>query len=281
MAGIWPFTRQKESIKTDSLNDYIKSLLDEKQKLQDKVSELEAKLSSMIKTEVLVSMVVESIKHYINKQPRTTYSKDNREAELEKENKQLKAQVKRLKNSNKTLTAGIDQDSQFKQIDDIRDRISQFLKDEDSMFISEVREPLEDNDYYDEMLPLDNIKDDVINDIAKIITSGKEEDILQGLNNTIKRMVNNSKYSKFVRRSIGMNNKTKDIMQDLIDSLSVLDESITDEIVKLKLENKELKNKILLVVDTDSEKTISQLQQEIAGLKIENEALRYKGGKNI
>ena len=280
MAGIWPFTRQKENIKTDSLNDYIKSLLDEKQKLQDEVSELEAKLSNMIKTEVLVSMVVESIKHYINKQPRTTYSKDNREAELEKENKQLKSQVRRLKNSNKTLTAGIDKDSQFKQIDDIRDRISQFLKDEDSMFISEVREPLEDNNYYDDMLPLDSIEDDTINDIAKMITSKTEEEVLQGLNSVIKRMVNNSKYSKFVRRSIGMNNKTKDIMQDLRDILCNLDENMTDELVKLKLENKELKNKILLLVDQDSERTISKLQQEISGLRIENEALRYKVGDN-
>ena len=280
MAGIWPFTRQKENIKTDSLNDYIKSLLDEKQKLQDEVSELEAKLSNMIKTEVLVSMVVESIKHYINKQPRTTYSKDNREAELEKENKQLKSQVRRLKNSNKTLTAGIDKDSQFKQIDDIRDRISQFLKDEDSMFISEVREPLEDNNYYDDMLPLDSIEDDTINDIAKMITSKTEEEVLQGLNSVIKRMVNNSKYSKFVRRSIGMNNKTKDIMQDLRDILCNLDENMTDELVKLKLENKELKNKILLLVDQDSERTISKLQQEISGLRIENESLRYKVGDN-
>lgn len=280
MAGIWPFTRQKESVKTDSLNDYIKSLLDEKQELQDKVSELEAKLNDMSKTEVLVAMIVESIRHYIDKQSKSC-NKNDREIELEKENKQLKAQVKRLKNSNKTLTAGLDQDSQFKQIDDIRDRISQFLKDEDSMFISEVREPLESANYYDDILPLDNIEDDVIGDVAKMIISSTEEDVLQGLNSVIRRMVNNSKYSKFVRRSIGMNNKTKDIMQDLIDSLSVLDESITDEIVKLKLENKELKNKIILVVDSDTEKTISKLQQEVAGLRVENEALRYKGGNNI
>lgn len=280
MAGIWPFTRQKESVKTDSLNDYIKSLLDEKQELQDKVSELEAKLNNMSKTELLVSMIVESIRHYIDKQSKSC-DKGNREIELEKENKQLKAQVKRLKNSNKTLTAGLDQDSQFKQIDDIRDRILQFLKDEDSMFISEVREPLEDANYYDDILPLDNIEDDVIGDVTKMIISSTEEDVLQGLNSVVRRMVNNSKYSKFVRRSIGMNNKTKDIMQDLIDSLSVLDESITDEIVKLKLENKELKNKIILVVDSDTEKTISKLQQEVAGLRVENEALRYKGGNNI
>lgn len=279
MAGIWPFTKHKEGVKTDSLNDYIKSLLDEKQKLQDRVNELETKLSNMLKTEILVAMVVESIKQYISKQPKT-YTKNNREEELEKENKQLKSQVRRLKNSNKTLTAGIDKDSQFKQIDDIRDRISQFLKDEDSMFISEVREPLEDNNYYDDMLPLDSIEDDTINDIAKIVTSKTEEEVLQGLNSVIKRMVNNSKYSKFVRRSIGMNNKTKDIMQDLRDILCNLDENMTDELVKLKLENKELKNKILLLVDQDSERTISKLQQEISGLRIENEALRYKVGDN-
>lgn len=277
MAGIWPFTKHKEGVKTDSLNDYIKSLLDEKQKLQDRVNELETKLSNMLKTEILVAMVVESIKQYISKQPKT-YTKNNKEEELEKENKQLKSQVRRLKNSNKTLTAGIDKDSQFKQIDDIRDRISQFLKDEDSMFISEVREPLEDNNYYDDMLPLDSIEDDTINDIAKIVTSKTEEEVLQGLNSVIKRMVNNSKYSKFVRRSIGMNNKTKDIMQDLRDILCNLDENMTDELVKLKLENKELKNKILLLVDQDSERTISKLQQEISGLRIENEALRYKVG---
>ena len=305
MAGFWPFTgtskQEKDEVKTNSLNDYIKSLIDETESIKSKLAEtrlelkqakmdlaesnegvMKAVLAETERVDGLAKTISSSVKTYID------FCKSKPQSDtiiqLEKENKQLKAQVKRLKTSLKTFTTMLDTDSQFKEINDIIDKISVFLDEEDNMFVKEVREPLENNNYYENIEVGDKITAKDLVDITDIIIYHDKDaisgDVIDHINSIIKKMFINGKYSKFVRRSVAMNNKTKDFIQDIKDMLCKLDENMTNELVKLKLENKELKNKILLLADDDSSKTISKLQQEISGLKIENEALRYKGGMN-
>lgn len=85
-------------------------------------------------------------------------------------------------------------------------------------------------------------------------------------------------FRKFTLRSIKLNSKVKLLLETIKDSLVIMNDRYDEELTKLSIENKRLKNDITQLILDDKDKTIRELQIEAASLRLEIEALRYKKG---
>lgn len=85
-------------------------------------------------------------------------------------------------------------------------------------------------------------------------------------------------FRKFTLRSIKLNSKVKLLLETIKDSLVLVNDKYDEELTRLSIENKRLKNDINQLILDDKDKTIRELQIEAASLRLENEALRYKKG---
>lgn len=85
-------------------------------------------------------------------------------------------------------------------------------------------------------------------------------------------------FRKFTLKSIKLNSKVKLLLETIKDSLVVMSDRYDEELMRLSVENKKLKDDIKQIVADDKDKTIRELQMETASLRLEIEALRYKKG---
>lgn len=83
-------------------------------------------------------------------------------------------------------------------------------------------------------------------------------------------------FRSFVKRSIKLNYNAKMLLESIKDRLIAINQAVDDEMTKLKIENRKLRDTISQFTLDDKDKRIKELEKEIAGLRVENETLRYK-----
>lgn len=287
----WPWDKQ-----TNVDKDAINIVVEDNKRLQKKVKELEDKISDLEMDKEFSNnekKLIEWIKRWMSKTNDET--KEYLESDTfkhQREIKRLKGQINTLKARLDTFVAGLPQQHVFKQIDGFKAIINKFLENEQELFDESVREPLEDADFFEKFTVPDSIRKQSEEQMISIFRSLQQHISLlpNHLGDELSRVVytitnilgkdvvlSSKNYEMYVKRSVGMNNKTKTMLYNLLDSIDMLEGHFTDEIVKLKLENQQLKSSILL--DGDSAKRINELEREIQNLKMENEVLRYKKGE--
>ncbi len=224
------------------------------------------------------------VKEYFIKSSNDRLLSNKTQEELEKENRYLKANIKSLQNRLKTFTAGIEHRQTYEVVEELRGKIDKFLQDEDQLFVKNVKDKLVKADYFDKFATANSItlnKDiefslDIIRDITNSYGDKDGSKFLEAHKKLALELYSRAMYKPFVKRSIAMNNKTKELLTEIMDTIFLLDDAITNELVNLRLENKRLKEVVLEMTSKDDKaKLIHDLQQEIARLKVENEALRY------
>lgn len=83
-------------------------------------------------------------------------------------------------------------------------------------------------------------------------------------------------FRSFVKRSIKLNYNAKMLLESIKDRLIAINQAVDDEMTNLKIENRKLRDTISQFTLDDKDKRIKELEKEIAGLRVENETLRYK-----
>lgn len=83
-------------------------------------------------------------------------------------------------------------------------------------------------------------------------------------------------FRSFVKRSIKLNYNAKMLLESIKDRLIAINQAVDDELTNLKIENRKLRDTISQFTLDDKDKRIKELEKEIAGLRVENETLRYK-----
>ena len=292
----WPWTNKDNSVDKDT----IKIIVDENKRLEEERSELQRlvkKLNGDIRElqakqygkDLLTSWLSVALGDRAkDRKLKAIEYKDT--SDLLKESKQLKATIKSYQNRLRTYTSGLAK-NRFEVIDDINSIIDKFLTEEDPMFIKYVKGPLDKAEYYEKLatkqsITLNNERDLLIKILEKLCEStGTPYPIVDAFIRDIlceiaEVLYSRAMYKPFVRRSISMNNKTKDMLQEIQDKLMLLNDQYSEELINLRMENGRLKQDILLMTEKDDNLSkIAKLEQEINNLKVENEALRYKGGR--
>lgn len=124
----------------------------------------------------------------------------------------------------------------------------------------------------------------IVDDIKADFSEGKVRDILPFIISpnlkkfgTIARdyMLCNL-FRSFVKRSIKLNYNAKMLLESIKDRLIAINQAVDDEMTKLKIENRKLRDTISQFTLDDKDRRIKELEKEIAGLRVENETLRYK-----
>lgn len=125
---------------------------------------------------------------------------------------------------------------------------------------------------------------DIVEDIKGDFSEGKVRDILPFIvSSNLKKfgmiardyMLCNL-FRSFVKRSIKLNYNAKMLLESIKDRLIAINQAVDDEITNLKIENRKLRDTISQFTLDDKDKRIKELEKEIAGLRVENETLRYK-----
>ena len=83
-------------------------------------------------------------------------------------------------------------------------------------------------------------------------------------------------FRSFVKRSIKLNYNAKILLESIKDRLIAINQAVDDEMTNLKIENRKLRDTISQFTLDDKDRRIKELEKEIAGLRVENETLRYK-----
>ena len=290
----WPWTnngdgsRDKDTI--DIILEQNRQLRNELTGMTEKVKEFET-IAEGVET---YKRTDEMLREWLN-QSLTARANDKKLAELEskdkedliKENKQLKATIKSYQNRLKTYTSGLTK-NRFGVIDNINETIDKFLETEDAMFIKYVKGPLDKAGYYEKLATKHSITlDKTAEELTKLLVDANSVNdmyleiikrcIPESISNIAEELYSRAMYKPFVRRSISMNNRTKEIFQEIKDKLMLLSDQHSEELIELRLENSKLKQEIISITEKDDKAArIQQLEREINNLKIENEALRYK-----
>ena len=292
----WPWTNKDNSVDKDT----IKIIVDENKRLEEERNELQ-RLVKKLNSDIKELQAKENSQTLLTSWLNVALSERARDSKLEaiehkdisellKENKQLKATIKSYQNRLKTYTVGLPK-NRFEVIDSINSIIDKFLTDEDPMFVKYVKGPLDKAEYYEKLatkqsITLNNERDLLRKLLEEIcISTGTPYPIAEAftrdtLCEIAERLYSRAMYKPFVRRSVSMNNKTKEILQEIQDKLMLLNDQYSEELIGLRMENSRLKQDILMITEKDDNLSkIMKLEQEINNLKVENEALRYKGGR--
>lgn len=125
---------------------------------------------------------------------------------------------------------------------------------------------------------------DIVEDIKGEFSEGKVRDILPFIvSPNLKKfgmiardyMLCNL-FRSFVKRSIKLNYNAKMLLESIKDRLIAINQAVDDEMTNLKIENRKLRDTISQFTLDDKDRRIKELEKEIAGLRVENETLRYK-----
>lgn len=270
----WPWKSNEEVDKAT-----LKIVVEDNERLKQKVKELQSKLNDALleNDDIRNDMRVRKITNDSMTKP---ISNDNVD-KLIKENKQLKGTLKSYQTRLKTYRSGLIDNDKFESINSIKDSISKFLSDEEPLFVKYVKDPLDKAGYYEYLatrLSITFEKElkyvmDKFKEIGPIFTN----DTTDFVSSITKELYSRSMYRPFVRRSIAMNNKTKELLTDIQDKLDIVSDEVSKELIDLRLENKKLKDQLLQATsNADTSEELQKLRQEISNLRVENEALRYK-----
>lgn len=292
----WPWTNKDNSVDKDT----IKIIVDENKRLEEERSELQ-RLVKKLRNDIRELQAKENSQNLLTSWLSVALgdrAKDSKLkaieykdiSELLKENKQLKATIKSYQNRLRTYTSGLAK-NRFEVIDSINSIVDKFLTEEDPMFVKYVKGPLDKAEYYEKLatkqsITLNNERDLLRKLLEEIcVSTGTPYPIAEAftrdtLCEIAERLYSRAMYKPFVRRSVSMNNKTKEILQEIQDKLMLLNDQYSEELINLKMENAKLKQDILMLTEKDDNLSrIAKLEQEISSLRVENEALRYKGGR--